>query len=188
MGRQAETCRGFAEAWGRKKLQGSPQWRGRRGPLRSRWHVGSTGQPTQAPAQSTNVRSQQLGIIGTFDDDRTLWVSSATSPHHAINSIILPRKTLTNYKSRYAHTSTSSSRGRNALEAAHLAPDRQARMPTLHKAPPPHPSPIEPQISPDSANARLFWEKKPSPQGKSTADAGGILPQKDHRIRDTGRG
>lgn len=88
--------------------------------------------------------------------------------------VILPRETLT-------HQATQ-----------HEAKNPPWRQPQASQRPQEAPrGPIRaqwtPQISPDSANApTLFGINRRTKT--LDADAGGILPQKDHRIKDTGRG
>lgn len=96
---------------------------------RRRWHVGSTDQPT-------NAWIQKLGIIGIFDDDRSLWVGGTlmlSLYHFTPGNLDTPRHP---------------ARGENT----------QLR---------PHPSPIGPQISPDSANAHPLLGLNPCPPRRS---------------------
>lgn len=82
--------------------------------------MGSTG-------QSTNAWSQQLGIIGIFDDDRSIWVWRSHEVPSCYHFIILPRETLTHQ----THTHTGPHDPRQAHEGKTLS-----RPPTGPRAPP----------------------------------------------------
>lgn len=129
--------------------------------------MGSTG-------QSTNAWSQQLGIIGIFDDDRSIWVWRSHEVPSCYHFIILPRETLTHQTHTLGHTTqdkhTREKRSRGHPLAPEPTPEGQRGL---------HPSPIEPQISPDSANARLFWEKMPTHQ------VGRVLMQGESCLKKT---
>lgn len=116
------------------------------GPLRGVGRVGGMWDQPAIPPQSTNAWSQQLGIIGIFDDDWSLWVSSTyqyPSCYHLYHFITLPRETLTHktHQSTWTH-----------LE--HAREKRLSRPPTPAPGMPTHKAPSEPNRTPNFPRQR----------------------------------
>lgn len=105
--------------------------------------MGSTG-------QSTNAWSQQLGIIGIFDDDRSIWVWRSHEVPSCYHFIILPRETLTHQThTHWATRPKTSTRGKNALEATHWPQSAPQSPPE-----PPRGAPSEPNRTPNFPRQR----------------------------------
>lgn len=102
--------------------------------------MGSTG-------QSTNAWSQQLGIIGIFDDDRSIWVWRSHEVPSCYHFIILPRETLTHQTHTHWATRPQDKHTREKRSRGHpLAPERPPE--------PPRGAPSEPNRTPNFPRQR----------------------------------